>query len=258
MGLAGGLLAVKGGLGFLSRLPVGHDDGAWAAFRATPAAFPVVGYLVGALLALPLLLPLPAPTVGLVFVVWLYLVTGINHIDGLADIGDALVVHGDGARRLEVVKDSMVGVGAALSLAVVVLGVGLAGVALASGPVGLAAGPVGVVAIVVAAEVGAKLGMAAIACLGTATHEGFGSELTERSGPRALLLPAVLAAPAAALTWPHPAAGVAVGGAVVATLVVLWWARRRLGGVNGDVFGAANEVARLVALHAGVVAWMRL
>ena len=30
-----------------------------------------------------------------------------------------------------------------------------------------------------------------------------------------------------------------------------------LGGVNGDVFGAVNELARIVALHAGVVAWTR-
>jgi adenosylcobinamide-GDP ribazoletransferase len=45
---------------------------------------------------------------------------------------------------------------------------------------------------------------------------------------------------------------------VLAGLVPFWWARRRLGGVSGDVMGAANELARLVALHAGVIAWTRL
>ena len=40
-------------------------------------------------------------------------------------------------------------------------------------------------------------------------------------------------------------------------LVVVRWADGALGGVNGDVFGAVNELARVVALHAGVVAWTR-
>ena len=33
---------------------------------------------------------------------------------------------------------------------------------------------------------------------------------------------------------------------------------RRLGGVTGDVFGAANEIGRLAGLHAGVIVWTLL
>ncbi len=36
---------------------------------------------------------------------------------------------------------------------------------------------------------------------------------------------------------------------------MLWWARARLDGVTGDVIGAANELARVAALHTGLVAW---
>jgi adenosylcobinamide-GDP ribazoletransferase len=43
------------------------------------------------------------------------------------------------------------------------------------------------------------------------------------------------------------------------TGAVVWrWARPSLGGVNGDVLGATIELARVAALHAGVVVWTGL
>lgn len=240
--------AFRGGLGFLTRLPVGHDRHAWEAFCRQPVAFVLVGYVLGALLVLPFVLPLPAPTAALVFVVWLYLLTGITHLDGVADLGDALAVHGDTDDRREALKDTTTGVGALLVVAIVVGGLLFAGVTLAGAPIEA-------LGIVVAAEVGAKLGMVLIACLGTAIHDGLGSSLTAESEPRDLVVPAFVALPAVALTGVHPAAGATVAGTLAASLATLVLARRVLGGVNGDVFGASNELARLVGLHVGVVVW---
>jgi adenosylcobinamide-GDP ribazoletransferase len=263
---------LRGAVGFLTRLPVGHDDAAWEAFRRAPGAFPPVGYLVGALVALPLLAPVLAPVAAAGFLAAVYLLTGANHADGLADLGDAAATHGTADERVAAMKDTDVGVGAALSLAVVVAALGLAGLALARvaggepsavGTVGgdsaLARAPGGrpglaVAGVVIAAEVGAKLGMAALACLGTARHDGLGARLTANNRPRDLLVPALAAAPAAVLTWPRPGAGAALAAALVTALVVQSWADARLGGVSGDVFGAANELARVVGLHVGVVA----
>lgn len=247
------LTALRGALGFLSRLPVGRDERSWEAFRRSPAAFPLAGYVVGALVAVPLALPAPAPTVAALFVVWVYFVTGVNHADGVADLGDAVVVHGDVADRRAAMTDTTVGVGAVLALGLVLLGTALAGLALAG--VASAATPLAALGVVVAAEVGAKLGMAAVACLGTAAHEGLGSALTAHADPRSLVAPGLVALPAAAATWPHPAAGVALAAAVAGALCVRRWARDRLGGVSGDVFGASNELARVLGLHAGVIAW---
>lgn len=245
------LTALRGAFGFLTRLPVGHEERAWEAFQQSPVTLPVAGYGIGAIAALPFLLPAPAPTVAALFLVWLYLLTGITHIDGLADLGDALVVHGSPEERRAVLKDTTVGVGGILSVVVVVFSLALAALALATEPLRL-------VALVVAAEVTAKLGMAILVCVGTATHEGLASGLTEPTTARSLLLPAAVAVPAVALTWPHPASAVAVAAGVLSVLAVLWWARRNLGGVNGDIFGAGNEIARVVALHAGVIAWTQL
>ena len=245
------LNALRGAVGFLTRLPVGHDEAAWDAFRAAPWTFPVVGVLVGALVALPLLLPFGTPTTAFLFVLAVYAVTGINHLDGVADLGDAAVVHGTSEDRRAVLKDTTVGVGA-------VLAVGLVLVGLATGGLALAALPVGAVGLVVASEVGAKTATALLVCLGAAPHEGLGSALTASAGERDALPVVALALPVlpTGLAVAEPLAPVAALLAGVATGLLVWrWARPNLGGVNGDVLGATTELARVAALHAGVVVW---
>lgn len=243
------LNAIRGGVGFLTQIPLGHDEQALDAFRNTPSVFPLVGYLLGSMLILPFLLPLPAETTALVFVVWIYVITGINHIDGVADLGDAVVVHGDQERRRAVMTDTTIGVGAMVALVLTLVGFAFAGLALARVPMRF-------LAIVIAAEVGAKFGLAMVACLGTASHSGLGSSFTTMLGKRELLVPAIISSPAILLTFPHPAAAVAFLGAIGTAVAVLVWARSRVGGVSGDVFGAINEWGRLVALHSGVILWI--
>lgn len=228
---------------------MGHDEAAWEAFRKTPMTIPLAGYVIGVLVVVPLLLPGPSVTVALLFVVGIYVVTGINHIDGVIDLGDALVVHGDAAERRAVMKDTTVGAGGTLAVALVVLGLATAGIALAELP------PKAVL-LVITAEVGAKLGMVVLVCWGSAAHEGLGSALIKSAQPRSVIPAILIAAPAVMLTWPRviPAMA-ALLAAVVATLFVLGWAQVNLGGVSGDVLGATNEIARIVALHAGVMTW---
>jgi adenosylcobinamide-GDP ribazoletransferase len=246
------LSALLGALGFLTRLPVGRDEDAWNAFRHTPVAFPLAGYVIGALLAVPVVLspPVPAPVVGFLFVLWTVAVTGITHLDGLADLGDAAVVH-DPDRRREAMKDTQVGVGGAVAVGLGLLGLALAGLALAGLPPRAAAG------LVVAAEVTAKLSMAGVATFGTAAHEGLGSQVVGGS-PRGFVVPALVALPVLALTWPSPAAAVGLVSGLLVAWLLTRWVRGWLGGVSGDVLGAANELARLAALHAGVVVWNAL
>jgi adenosylcobinamide-GDP ribazoletransferase len=245
----GPVAAVAGAVGFLSRVPVGTGAAEWEAFRRSPWAFVPAGYLVGLLVGLPFVVPLPASTVALGYLVAVVAVTGINHLDGVADLGDAAVVHGDSEARRGVLTDSQVGVGGTAAVALVVAGLALGAFGLASLP------PLQALGTAVAAEVGAKLGMATIACLGRAAFDGLGAQLTRVSGEADLLAPVLVALPAAFLSWPSASGGVAlVAGTLVA--VVTWqWASGRLGGVNGDVFGAANELGRVAALHAGVIAW---
>lgn len=260
------LTALRGGIAFLTRLPVGSNEAAWDAFRRTPAVFPLVGYLVGLLAAVPFyaptvlsaipfvprLPPLPLNAAVAGYLLALYAVTGITHADGLADVGDAFSVHGDAERRLSVLKDSETGVGGTLAVVLVV-------VSLALGALGLPTsgwGAFPAVRIVVAAEVAAKTAMALLVCVGNAPHEGLGSQLVDTVDGWWVVPVLTLSLPIVLV--PGPAAAGAVAAVLAAPIVALgvgWWATRTLGGISGDVLGTANELTRLVALHAGVVAW---
>jgi adenosylcobinamide-GDP ribazoletransferase len=208
-----------------------------------------VGYLVGALAAVTVL-TLPEPAAAIAYVAVLLGLTGIAHIDGLADLGDAAVVHGPPPDRRAAMQDTATGVGGTVAVALTLVGLALAALALAGAPPRLAVG------VVVAAEVGAKLAMALISFVGGTSHEGMGSKLL---GAPVTQLPIALALalPAAVVAWPAIEPAAVLVGALVGGTLLAFGASRLLGGVSGDVFGATNEVARLVALHVGVVAWMR-
>ena len=252
----GGLRAagrgLRGAVGFLTRLPVGGNEADWDAFRRRAYSLPAVGYLVGGLAGSVFFLPVQPPTLVAAYLVALYLLTGVTHADGLADLGDALAVHGDADRKRAVLKDSATGVGGALLLAVTLLVVALGALSFAG------IGPWLALRLVVAAEVGAKLGMALVACYGRPAHEGLGAqlvgELTSRSFAPAVAvsLPAIAAAPDGFA----PALIAAVATGPVVGLAVLTWGHRTLGGVSGDLLGATNELGRAIALHVGVSVWI--
>ena len=248
------LQAIQGAVGFLTRLPVGTTSANWEAFRRSAYSFPLVGYLIGALAGSVFLLPVQPPTVVAAYLVVLYLSTGLTHADGLADVGDALAVHDDSDRRLAVLKDSATGVGGVLLL-------GLTLVVTALGALSFAGvDSMSAFRLAVATEVGAKLGMALVICYGTAAHEGLGSQLLELLGQRAFLPALLLAVPA--LLWPPTGMETALLAALLAGPLVgvatLTWGHRALGGVNGDLIGATNELGRAVGLHLGVSVWILL
>jgi adenosylcobinamide-GDP ribazoletransferase len=65
------------------------------------------------------------------------------------------------------------------------------------------------------------------------------------------LLPLLLVAPVTGVAAVVAAALAPVG----AARLVGRWSENHLGGVSGDVLGAANELGRVAGVHAGVVAW---
>jgi len=94
------------------------------------AYFPVVGLVMGALLALfdwGVSLLWPPPIVAAGAVVLLAVLSGALHIDGLADTADGVFSHRGRERALEIMKDSRVGVMGAvvvfLSLALKIAGI---------------------------------------------------------------------------------------------------------------------------------------
>ncbi|MBI5571816.1 MAG: adenosylcobinamide-GDP ribazoletransferase [Desulfomonile tiedjei] len=208
-------------------------------------AFPVVGMLIGGILALAhWALDGHVPTLLSAVVVlglWI-LLTGGLHLDGWADCGDALLAAVPPERRFEILKDSRLGTFGALALILLlaVKGAAIAGANLSVFQLFLA--PVVGRGVMVLAASGARhpdRGMAALFVSGLDPN-------TVRKAAIVGLGPALLAG------W----AGIAA--AACACLVALWYrsfAERRLGTINGDVLGATCELSEAVFLLVASARW---
>ena len=115
---------------FLTRLPVGwpkDPDGNWCQrpLADTVWSYPLVGVLLGLLLA-PVLwlatsLGLPELATGILAVIALVLLTGALHEDGLADVADGFGGAFERERKLEIMKDSLIGSYGAVALVLITI-----------------------------------------------------------------------------------------------------------------------------------------
>jgi len=228
-------------LQFLTRIPIRLRRE--PSLERTVAWFPLAGAIIGLIVGgaaaglwhavSPLLAGVLAVTLGL-------LVTGAFHEDGLGDIADAFGGGWTVERRLEILKDSRHGTyGVAAMCASIVIRM----VALGSMP-----GPWAMFTAAVSAHVVGRV--AAVAMAGTmrlATHSGLGADYgrgTTRARAAVGSLSG-LGVCAVAVGWRvGPLALVAV--ASVAAVGLL--ARRKIGGISGDVLGATEQVAEGLAL----------
>lgn len=184
---------------------------------------------------------------GLVAVGALALGSRAFHLDGLADTADGLTASYDRERSLEVMKSGAAGP-AGVGALLVVLGiqaVGLGGFAYAD------RGPMLALVLVCASRV--ALTITCARGVPAARPDGLGASHAG-SVPRPVVVAAWLAAgavSAAALawaggTWWHVVIGFVVAAVGVSLLVLR--ATRRLGGVTGDIFGAAIEITLAILL----------
>lgn len=241
------LLAVAGAFGYLTHAPLGRSEAAWDAFRREPVSIVVVGYAVGLILAGVIALPVPSTVMGFIFPLAIVVLIGISHLDGVADCGDAIVAHGGTEKKHNILKDTATGVGGVVVVGIVILGLGTAGVALTDMKTQTA------IWIVLTAEVGAKLSMAVLACIGSSAHEGLGSALTSVSRPVESLYPLLGAVPVILVSAVPYVSLLIIGVSMLTTGVIYWWGNQTFGGISGDIFGASNEVARVAGLQVGIL-----
>lgn len=233
-----GLLAA---LQFLTRVPIRLRSE--PSLPRTVAWFPVAGAIIGAAvggtaagmwhLTPPLVAAAVAIAIGL-------LITGAFHEDGLGDVADAFGGGWTIERRLEILKDSRHGTyGVAAMCTSIVLRI----VALGSLP-----GPATMFAAAVAAHTMGRV--AAVAMAGTmrlATNTGLGVDYgrsTTRGRAAVGCLSGVAVTALATGWWAAPLLAVAAAAALATGAL----ARRKIGGISGDVLGAAEQVAECLCL----------
>ncbi len=237
--------ALVSATGFLTRLPVPNVALVEADVARGAGFFAWVGALIASLLLLAQLALLPlGPSVCAMCIVaaWAWL-TGALHLDGLADTVDGLSGgRGDRERTLAIMRDSRIGAHGAVALFIVLAlkWAALEQLFRASNPLWLAA-PV----------VARFVCTALLALFSYAREQGLGSAFAGRVGLAEVMIGFAVFIPIGAWLGPHLplVAFAALAGAACAFLVALK-ARAHLGGLTGDVHGAAIEVCEVGMLLA--------
>lgn len=249
------LLAVR----FLTRVPTGSaevmDDGRPLAvddgrpLAEAARAFPLVGLLVGLIAGSGLwagsLLGLPPLLSALLGIGAGVLATGALHEDGLADTADGLGAGGSRDDALAAMRDSRIGAFGTLAL---IFSVGIRAAALS----GMHDDAAALVALIASAVLARATLPAIMAAFAPARQDGlgFGAGRPDADG---VATAAVLGVLLALLLVGFQAGAAAALGAAAGAWLLVRFAVRRLGGITGDVLGAAEQAAEIGALLA--LAW---
>ncbi|OPY25368.1 MAG: cobalamin synthase [Methanocella sp. PtaU1.Bin125] len=267
--LAGSVVkGFRAALGFLTTIPVRVQADDYDSFVSRLYLFIPVGLVAGLLIGttgLAFQWILPAPFAAALTVGCIILLTGINHIDGLSDMADGLVTSGPPEKKVRSMKDVHAGAGG-------ILAIGLDLLFLYALLATFAGSGMSLLFPVFLAEVGAKIAMITVIAFGKSLGPGMGATVIAAAKKSHYVAGIAVAWAAIAIATgitiisydDFPAWRIGLAGllAALAPLAVADAVRvtagRNFGGVNGDVMGAANEMARIAVLVVmGAVLWMR-
>jgi adenosylcobinamide-GDP ribazoletransferase len=223
--------------------------------------FPLIGALLGLLaggFGILFFRFLPGLVAGaLVFALLLWM-TGLHHTDGLLDFGDGIMAHGTSEHKIDVMHDQLTGAGGLslgiLTMIIATLAIGSLGI-----PIGRWNVPLVFPAIIVV-EMCAKLSMVVAARAGKSVHQGMNSPFLEAmhgQGGNWRLFGALIISFSIGLLFLRLAGIFVVLGAIITGLVMVAVSHKHFKGVTGDVFGATNDLSRLVCLVVllAVIVW---
>lgn len=244
------LSAIKAAIGFLTTFPVGIDMDGLQKLGKRAYLFPFMGAIIGLIVgSIGLVLQhLPPYLYSALLILALYCITGLNHMDGLMDFGDAITAHGTPEERVNIMHDTAIGVGGTVFCVMSLL-------ILFSAITAIEHNPLFVILVV---EIGAKQSMLTAAMFGKSMHKGMGSIFIDNVRRRDFLIGLVFSCVVCWLAF-DVFGIIALSSALLSSLVIVHIASRNFRGINGDVLGATNEVGRIVGLIAiGVMIWMPL
>jgi adenosylcobinamide-GDP ribazoletransferase len=261
-------------LSFLTIIPVGGKEDFIFTTAENVWLFPLVGGFIGLLGALYLIgssvivsfilgsvtsfVALPTELLGKLMpaamtIAFLSVLTGLQHFDGLIDLGNAIGLRNVHDRKMKAHAWTVTYAGAVLALAVEFLAfVGL-----------FLINPLYAFGAVILAEVSAKLAMVTIVWAGKPSHKGLGSIFLAKAKKKlniAAYVFAVLIAFTCFGLFGNFVLGLLGVGMVLLSVPVAFGMRKVsdnvFGGVSGDMIGATNEVSRAVTLVLLAVVFM--
>lgn len=169
---------------------------------------------------------------------FLMLITGYNHLDGVMDMADGVMVHGEPERKIMVMKDSSVGAGGIATL-FLVASLTIAGIYNMLDYHFLVG--------IIICEMTAKTSLVTTALLSKPLTPGIGSYfINEIKIPNYFASTVVVGIIAYLIGGFVGICGVL--GAMVSGIIIATIAKRNFVLANGDVLGMSNEVGRLISL----------
>ena len=243
----GTLSGVKNVVGFLTILPVGIDPDGLSKAAKHIYLFPLIGALIGFLagafgwLGLHVFPPL---VVGMLALGFIIILSGFHHTDGLLDFGDGVMAHGSPKRKIRVMHDQKVGTG----------GIALGLVTLLTTAFCIAElGILYIIPALIVAEVSAKFSMIVAATAGGSAHKGMNTHFVNAmhdAHRHYRFLIALIISITLALVFLRSIGPIVVAVGITSALVMAAIAHRHFNGVTGDVFGATNEITRMMCIIA--------
>ena len=174
---------------------------------------------------------------------FLLVLTGLQHVDGLVDVGDALSIRKASIEDRIIIAHAWIVSRTGAFMAILVSLCTLLFIFLMK--------PEAIIQSLIVAETSAKLAMVTCAWQGSSLQKGLGSVFVDSMKKRhslyfvslviSLLIGVLLFSLKGVLAV---TLGIAVGGLMIVS------SKSIFGGVTGDIFGATNEIARMIALFA--------
>lgn len=226
--------------GLLTTLPIKLPED-WSAGDSgrTAVWYSFVGLVIGGITWIAwkgamLILP-PSVASVIVLIVWISLTGGL-HLDGLADCCDGLLASATPERRLEIMKDPRLGAFGAIGL-ILILFLKAAMLATLTSSTSLG--------IVLAASL-SRWFILPVALFPLARTGGMGADFSSGLHRASVYISALLPFGLAIALGLHGILSIAAGFIVMGLILQL--AKKRIGGVTGDVFGLVVEVVEAIVL----------
>ncbi|HYC21965.1 MAG TPA: adenosylcobinamide-GDP ribazoletransferase [Candidatus Bathyarchaeia archaeon] len=242
------LRSLRASFGLLTRFPLAGGPANDAELGHALAYFPIAGAALGLVLvasAFVLRSHLSPRMLAVVLAALLAALDGALHLDGLGDVFDGLAGgHGDRERVLAIMRDSRIGAAGATAIGLVLIAkVTALSEALERGDLA---------ALVAFPAVARAVVVPLVTLMPYARDQGLGRAFAHHGGMPETGLAAVVLVPVLLCAGP-PVLSPLVA-ALATALGVGLWLRRRIGGLTGDVYGAAIELAEVVFLAARAAA----
>ena len=216
--------------------------------------FPIIGAIIGTIggiitIILQLIKTPPIIIASLIygFLIWF---TGFHHLDGLIDMGDALMAHGTPEDKLKIMKDNRIGTGG-LGLFLII--------ALTTFTCIYSIPTAKLPTIIIISEIGAKMGLVSSCIISKPQEKGIGRHFIKEMDKKKFIASSLLSLIIGfSLLKYHGLIGILAS--IIGGLFIGAVARKNFKYTTGDVLGASNEFNRMTTLLSITIAinWVNI